>query len=51
MTNTLEDYKDARETPPAQIKRWHLTGAGLESLHEVTIDLPPVRAGRAAGAA
>ena len=41
MNTTLEDYKEARATPPPQIKRWHLTGAGLESLHEATVDLPP----------
>lgn len=41
MTHILEDYKDARETPPAEVKRWHLTGAGLDALREVTIDLPP----------
>ena len=41
MADVLEEYKDVKDPAPAQIKRWHLTGAGLESLYEVTIDLPP----------
>ena len=40
MTQSLEEYRDARQTPPPSIKRWHLTGAGLDALEEVTIDLP-----------
>ncbi len=40
MTHTLEDYKEARKALPPTIKRWHLTGAGLDALTEVTIDLP-----------
>ena len=40
MTQTLEEYKAAAGPLPETIKRWHLHGAGLESLREVTIDLP-----------
>lgn len=40
MTDTLKDYKAAQAPLPGKVKRWHLTGAGLESLHEATIDLP-----------
>ena len=40
MTQTLEQYRDATETPPPTIKRWHLTGAGLDALHEATVSLP-----------
>ncbi|MDQ2801016.1 MAG: alcohol dehydrogenase catalytic domain-containing protein [Armatimonadota bacterium] len=40
MTQTLEQYRAAQGPLPEKIKRWHLHGAGLESLHEVTIDLP-----------
>jgi len=37
---TLEKYKNAREALPSQVKRWHLTGAGLDALHEATVNLP-----------
>ena len=40
MTQTLEDYKAATGPLPETIKRWHLHGAGLESLREATIALP-----------
>ena len=40
MADVLEEYKEVREPLPPKIKRWHLHGAGLESLEEVTIDLP-----------
>ena len=40
MTQTLEQYRAAQGPLPEKIKRWHLYGAGLESLEEVTIDLP-----------
>lgn len=33
-------YEAAREPLPGNIKRWHLVGAGLESLEEITIPLP-----------
>ena len=32
MADVLEEYKDVREALPSKIKRWHLHGAGLESL-------------------
>ncbi|MBV9850414.1 MAG: alcohol dehydrogenase catalytic domain-containing protein [Armatimonadetes bacterium] len=41
MADILEEYKEVRQPVPAQIKRWHLHGAGLESLEEATVDLPP----------
>ncbi len=37
---TLKDYRNARETLPSQMRRWHLTGAGLDALHEATVPLP-----------
>ena len=40
MTQTLEHYREATQTPPPTIKRWHLTGAGLDALHEATVSLP-----------
>ena len=40
MTQTLEQYRGAHGPLPEKIKCWHLHGAGLESLQEVTIDLP-----------
>lgn len=45
MSDVLEDpkiakYQAAQEPLPDRIKRWHLTGAGLESLEEVTLPLP-----------
>ena len=40
MTQTLEEYKAAAGPLPETIKRWHLHGAGLESLREATVDLP-----------
>ena len=40
MTDVLDEYKKAQGTLPPKIKRWHLHGAGLESLEAVTIDLP-----------
>ena len=40
MTDVLEQYKAVQEALPPKIKRWHLHGAGLESLEEATIDLP-----------
>ncbi len=40
MTQTLDDYKAARGPLPEKIKRWHLHGAGLESLREATVGLP-----------
>lgn len=36
----LARYEAAREPLPDSIKRWHLKGAGLESLSEVTVPLP-----------
>ena len=36
----LEAYRAAREPLPGTIKRWHLHGAGLESLEEVNLPLP-----------
>ena len=41
MADVLDEYKEAKEALPPKIKRWHLHGAGLESLEEATIDLPP----------
>ena len=40
MTQTLEQYRAAAGPLPETIQRWHLHGAGLESLHEATVDLP-----------
>jgi L-sorbose 1-phosphate reductase len=40
MPESLKDYKAATLPLPQKIKRWHLYGAGIESLEEVTIDLP-----------
>ncbi len=40
MTQTLDGYKAATGPLPETIKRWHLHGAGLESLQEATVDLP-----------
>jgi threonine dehydrogenase-like Zn-dependent dehydrogenase len=40
MTQTLEDYRAASGPLPETMERWHLHGAGLESLQEVMIDLP-----------
>jgi len=40
MTQILDAYRRAQEILPSAIKRWHLTGAGLDSLQEVTIALP-----------
>lgn len=40
MTQTLEQYRAARGPLPETVKRWHLHGAGLESLREATVDLP-----------
>ena len=40
MTRTVEEYREARETLPSHIKRWHLTGAGLDALHEASLDMP-----------
>ena len=40
MTQTLEQYRAATGPLPETIKRWHLHGAGLESLREATVDLP-----------
>jgi len=37
---TLEQYRAATGPLPEKIKRWHLHGAGLESLREATVDLP-----------
>lgn len=36
----ITDYQAAQQPLPAEIKRWHLKGAGLASLDEVTIPLP-----------
>ena len=36
----LEQYRAAAGPLPETIKRWHLHGAGLESLREATIDMP-----------
>jgi threonine dehydrogenase-like Zn-dependent dehydrogenase len=36
----LDTYRAALGAPPATIKRWHLTGAGLESLDEAEVPLP-----------
>ena len=40
MTQILEEYRAARGPLPETIHRWHLHGAGLESLREATIALP-----------
>lgn len=40
MTQTLDEYKAARGPLPGTIKRWHLHGAGLESLREAMVALP-----------
>lgn len=40
MKQILETYREAAAAMPPQIKRWHLTGAGLDALHEVTVPLP-----------
>ncbi|MBV9850246.1 MAG: alcohol dehydrogenase catalytic domain-containing protein [Armatimonadetes bacterium] len=40
MTDPLRSYKAAQGPIPPQIKRWHLTGAGFDALHEVTVPLP-----------
>ena len=40
MTQTLEEYRAAAGPLPETIHRWHLHGAGLESLREATVDLP-----------
>ena len=40
MTQTLEQYRAATGPLPETIKRWHLHGAGLESLREATVALP-----------
>lgn len=45
MASVLDDtkitnYQAALQPLPTEIKRWHLKGAGLESLDEVTIPLP-----------
>lgn len=36
----IAEYLAAQQPLPAEIKRWHLKGAGLESLDEVRIPLP-----------
>lgn len=40
MADRLAEYQAAAASPPAYIKRWHLHGAGLESLEEATVELP-----------
>ena len=40
MTHILEQYRAAQGPLPDTIKRWHLHGAGLESLREATVSLP-----------
>ena len=40
MTQTLEQYRAVTGPLPETIKRWHLHGAGLESLREATVALP-----------
>jgi len=40
MMQTLEQYRAATGPLPETVKRWHLHGAGLESLREATVDLP-----------
>lgn len=36
----VERYRRADEPLPGEFKRWHLYGAGLEALEEVTVPLP-----------
>ena len=40
MTQNLKDYQSGQGTLPVENKRWHLTGAGLDSLQEVTVAMP-----------
>lgn len=40
--STLEEYKDSTAVPSAY-ERWHLRGAGLESLSEEEVSTPPIK--------
>ena len=39
MTTVIEDYRAATDAAPTSFKRWHLRGAGLESLSEESVGL------------
>ena len=39
MTDIIDDYRAVKEKTPSHYKRWHLRGAGLESLSEEQVDL------------
>ena len=40
MRQTLEEYRVGAGPLPTEFRRWHLHGAGLESLAEATVPLP-----------
>ncbi len=40
MTQVLGLYRSGLQPLPTENKRWHLTGAGLDSLREVTLKMP-----------
>jgi len=42
MTDIIEDYRAVKEVVPGRYKRWHLRGAGLESLSEESVDLAEI---------
>jgi threonine dehydrogenase-like Zn-dependent dehydrogenase len=43
MNPQLEAYRAVRDQLPAQMRRWHLSGAGLNNLREVVVDIPTIK--------